>query len=90
MTYATGNIYLLLAALAVVCTVITREKRVAKWYLFFVALGDLGHVYASYRVMDHDAFWDYKGWNDAMWGNIGFSVFLHAMRVLTLLGVLGR
>ena len=82
--------YVLLAGLAVLCTVITREARVTKWYLAMVALGDLGHIYASYRVMGPEIFWDFNLYNNMMWGNIGVSAFLHVHRVATLLGLFGR
>ncbi|KAF2687083.1 hypothetical protein K458DRAFT_361484 [Lentithecium fluviatile CBS 122367] len=90
LSYSVGNIYLLLAAFAVICTLITREARVTKWYLGIIALGDLGHIYSSYRVMGPEIFWDYEKYNGMMWGNIAFSVFLHVHRVLTLLGVFGK
>lgn len=81
---------MLLAGLAIVCTLITREARVTKWYLGMVAAADLGHIYASYHVMGGDAFWNFGQYTDVMWGNIGFSAFLHVNRVATLLGVFGR
>ncbi|KAF2799966.1 hypothetical protein K505DRAFT_229783 [Melanomma pulvis-pyrius CBS 109.77] len=85
-----ANIFLLLAALAVLCTAITREARVAKFYLAILALADLGHIYASYKVMGPATFWDLAKYNDMMWGNIGASAFLHVNRLATLAGVFGR
>ncbi|KAF2473072.1 uncharacterized protein BDR25DRAFT_282292 [Lindgomyces ingoldianus] len=90
LSYAAGNVYLLLGLIAILCTAITHEARVAKYYLFFVALGDLGHIYASYRAMGPEIFWDFSGYNDMMWGNIGGSAFLHVNRLATILGVFGR
>jgi hypothetical protein len=72
------------------CTVITRDANVTKWYLAMVAMGDLGHIYSNYMVMGPEVFWNYGEWNDMMWGNIGFSAFLHGNRVATLLGVFGK
>ncbi|KAF2712405.1 hypothetical protein K504DRAFT_499505 [Pleomassaria siparia CBS 279.74] len=90
LSLATANIYLLLGAVAVICTAVTKEARVAKAYIFAVALGDLGHIYSSYAVMGPEIFWDFNKYNDMMWGNIGFSLFLHVNRVLTLAGLFGR
>ncbi|KAF2268094.1 hypothetical protein CC78DRAFT_530472 [Lojkania enalia] len=90
LSYTLGNIFVLLAALAILCTAITREKRVAKFYLFFVALGDLGHIYSSYKAMGPEMFWNFNQYNEVMWGNIGVSAFLHVNRLGTLTGVFGR
>jgi hypothetical protein len=90
LSYTIGNVFLLLGGLAILCTVITRDARVTKWYLFMVACGDIGHIYASYRVMESDVFWNFGGYNDMMIGNIGVSAFLHVNRILTLLGVFGK
>jgi hypothetical protein len=46
------------------CTVITRDARVVKGYLFIIGLGDLGHIYASYQVMGPSMFWDFANYND--------------------------
>ncbi|KAK7191170.1 hypothetical protein DPSP01_008894 [Paraphaeosphaeria sporulosa] len=90
LSHTTGNIFVLLAALAILCTAITRDARVAKYYLLFVAAGDLGHIYSSYVVMGPKVFWDFSAYNDMMWGNIGVSAFLHVNRLATVLGVFGR
>jgi hypothetical protein len=90
LSYTLSNIFLLLGGLAILCTVITRDANVTKWYLGMVALGDLGHIYSSYAVMGPQVFWDFGAYNDLMWGNIGASAFLHVNRVATLLGVFGR
>jgi hypothetical protein len=83
-----GNVYLLLALLAVVC-IWTSHRSVSNYYLLAVALADLGHIYAVYRVWG-TAFWDLNQWNDMMWGNVGVSAFLHVNRLATVLGVFGR
>lgn len=90
LSYTLGNVYLLLGGLAILCTVLTRDARVTRWYLFMVACGDIGHIYASYRVMGSDVFWNFGGYNDMMVGNIAVSAFLHVNRILTLLGVFGQ
>jgi hypothetical protein len=84
------NVYLLLAAVAVlVCVYPGRDPATARGYLAVVALADLGHIYASYAAMGPEAFWDYSGWNHMIWGNVGVSASLHLNRLLTLLGVFG-
>jgi len=83
-----GNVYLLLALLAIVC-IWTPHKAVATYYLLAVALADLGHIYATYRVWG-PAFWDLNQWNDMMYGNVAVSAFLHVNRLATVLGVFGR
>ncbi|KAJ4305128.1 hypothetical protein N0V90_000658 [Kalmusia sp. IMI 367209] len=90
LSYTIGNVFILLAGLAILCTAITREGRVAKWYLLMVAVGDLGHIYSSYKVMGPETFWNFNEYNDMMWGNIGASAFLHVNRLATVLGVFGR
>ncbi|KAK0334151.1 hypothetical protein LTR02_009795 [Friedmanniomyces endolithicus] len=83
-----GNVYLLLAPLAVIC-IWTPHRRVAVYYLIAVGLGDLGHIYATYSVWG-EAFWDLSLWNDMMWGNVGVSAFFHLNRWVTLFGLFGR
>ncbi|ETS74317.1 hypothetical protein PFICI_14183 [Pestalotiopsis fici W106-1] len=83
------NVYLLLAAMAILACVTGRDPATARLYLVAVALADLGHIYASYAAMGPDAFWDYRGWNQMVWGNVGVSAFLHINRLLTVLGVFG-
>lgn len=55
-----------------------------------IALGDLGHIYSSYKVMGPEIFWNFNEYNDMMWGNIGVSAFLHVNRLATVFGVFGR
>lgn len=68
----------------------TTSRSVVRGYLAAVALADLGHIYAVYRVLEPEVFWDLGQWNDMMWGNAGVSGFLHANRVATLLGLYGK
>jgi hypothetical protein len=83
-----NNIFLLLAAMAVICCWTTHAS-ISRWYLIAVALGDLGHIYATYCGMGPAAFWDVSGWNDLVWGNVGASLFLHVNRWATVLGLFG-
>lgn len=89
LVYQLGNVYLLLALLAVVCCW-TTSRSVIRGYLAAVALADLGHIYAVYRVLGHETFWDVGQWNDMIWGSVGVSAFLHVNRLATLLGVYGK
>ncbi|KAF2280049.1 uncharacterized protein EI97DRAFT_108824 [Westerdykella ornata] len=90
LSYTIGNVFILLGALAIVCTAITRDPRVAKSYLLVVSIADLGHIYASYKILGPSVFWKFNDYNDMMWGNIGVSAFLHINRIATLLGVFGQ
>ncbi|KAK4125802.1 hypothetical protein N657DRAFT_613932 [Parathielavia appendiculata] len=82
------NVWLLLALMAVVAC-FSRDPATAKGYLLAVALADWGHIYATYRAIGADVFFDPSQWNDMVWGGIGVSGVLNVLRWLTLLGVLG-
>jgi len=84
-----GNIYLLLAAIAVLCC-FTKHASISRNYLLIVACADLGHIYASYCGMGSTYFWDFGSWNDMAWGNIGSSAFLCVNRISTALGLFGK
>jgi hypothetical protein len=84
-----GNMFLVQCFVSLLFTVVTREARLTKYYLVAAAIGDLGHVYANYKFMGNDVFWDFGGYNDMMAGNVLFSVFLWCMRMGTLAGVFG-
>lgn len=60
-----------------------------RYYLAAAAVGDLGHIWASYKVMGSEMFWDFSGYNDMMVGNVIISAFLWVNRVATLGGVFG-
>jgi hypothetical protein len=82
------NVLLLLAPVAVVCS-FSRDPATAKGYLAAVALADYGHIYATYRSIGHDVFFDPSQWNDMIWGNVGVSVALNVMRWSTVFGAFG-
>lgn len=88
LSLALGNIWLLLALLAVICSW-TNHPEIIKRYLLAVALADLGHCWATYRAVGSDYFFNVSGWNDMIWGNVGVSLFLHVNRLATVLGVFG-
>jgi len=82
------NVYALLAAVAVACS-FTRDAFTARVYLFFISLADYGHVYAVYRAVGDEYFWNYAEWNSMVAGNVGASLALNVFRVLTLVGAFG-
>ncbi|KAI2779018.1 hypothetical protein F4815DRAFT_446842 [Daldinia loculata] len=82
------NVYLLLAGLAVVCSW-TSHASVARWYLVVVAFADYGHIWACYRGVGPELFWNTAEWNDMLWGGVGGSVALNVVRWFTVLGVFG-
>lgn len=83
-----GNVMLLLALLAVVCCW-TPHGAVSRGYLLAVAVADWGHIYATYATVGADFFWDVRRWNDMVWGNVGVSVVLNVLRLLTVAGAFG-
>jgi hypothetical protein len=88
-----GNMYWLLAALAVLICFFSTPKA-ARGYLLIVAVADLGHIWAVYQGMSRGSagaaqFWDWRGWNDMVAGNVGVSLFLCFNRVTTVLGLWG-
>lgn len=84
----TGNIYLLLAGLAVLCCLFA-TPRVARNYLLVVACADLGHILSTYWGLGADVFFDVAGWNSMVWGHVGFSAFFFLNRIATAAGVFG-
>lgn len=84
----TGNIYLLLAALAVLCCLFS-TPRAARNYLLILACADLGHMYSVYSGLGEEAFFDVRKWNDMVWGHVGVSSFLFVNRLATAAGVFG-
>lgn len=79
---------LLLAVLALVCC-FSPSSVTAKWYLIAVAFADYGHIYASYRSLDPDVFWNPAQWNHMVAGSVGASLVLNVARWLTVLEVFG-
>lgn len=89
LTLLFGNVLLLLALLALLCSW-TSDASVAKGYLLCVAVADWGHIYAVYAGLGGEVFWDVGAWNDVVWGNVGASLFLNVMRLMAVAGVFGR
>ncbi|KAI0443396.1 hypothetical protein F4803DRAFT_314309 [Xylaria telfairii] len=88
LTLQLVNVYLLLAAIAVICSW-TTHVRTARWYLAAVALADYGHIWACYVGVGVDLMLQPAEWNDMLWGSVGVSVFLNVVRLSTLAGVFG-
>lgn len=84
-----GNVFLLLALLAILCTFFVSE-RAAKLYLLCVALGDLGHISCVYAGLGPKVFWDVANWNDMVWGHVGVSSFYFFNRIATAAGVFDK
>lgn len=90
LAYTLGSIFVLLAGVAILCTVLTKDAHVTKYYLMILMCGDVGHLVANYAGMGSAVFWAYGEWNEVMWGNIAVTVFLFLNRLFTVLGVFGR
>jgi len=89
LTLQLGNVFLLLAAMAVICC-FTTHSEIAQRYLIAVALADLGHIYAVYSALGDKVFWDFNSWNQMTASNVGVSIFLHINRLLTVAGLFGK
>ncbi|GAW24339.1 hypothetical protein ANO14919_139230 [Xylariales sp. No.14919] len=88
MTLQLVNVYLLLAAMAVIC-IWTTHASIARRYLAAVALADYGHIWACYVGVGLELLLQPTEWNDMLWGSVGVSIFLNVVRLLTLVGVFG-
>ncbi|KAI1427056.1 hypothetical protein F5Y12DRAFT_739692 [Xylaria sp. FL1777] len=82
------NVYLLLAAMAVICSW-TTHAGIARRYLAAVSLADYGHIWACYVGVGLDLLLQPAEWNDMLWGSVGVSVFLNIVRLATLAGIFG-
>ena len=67
----------------------TSEAIVIRNYLFACALGDVGHLWATYRVIGEN-FVDIGNWNGMAWGNIGVTAFLLIVRLMYFAGAFGK
>ncbi|KAI1430854.1 hypothetical protein GGR50DRAFT_682797 [Xylaria sp. CBS 124048] len=88
MTLQLVNVYLLLAAMAVICSW-TLHANITRWYLAAVALADYGHIWACYVGVGLELLLKPSEWNDLLWGSVGVSLFLNVVRLATLAGVFG-
>ncbi|KAK3307202.1 uncharacterized protein B0T15DRAFT_510502 [Chaetomium strumarium] len=83
------NVFLLLAPMAVICC-FSSDPATVKGYLFAVALADYGHMYATYRAVGEEVFFNTSLWNDMVWGGVAVNATLNVLRWLTLFGAFGR
>ncbi|KAI1194828.1 hypothetical protein F5X97DRAFT_262751 [Nemania serpens] len=88
LTLQLVNVYLLLAAVGVICSWTTHAS-VARSYLAAVSLADYGHMWSCYVGVGLDLLLRPSEWNDVLWGSVGVSLFLNAVRLLTLAGAFG-
>ncbi|KAI1355632.1 hypothetical protein F5Y01DRAFT_269307 [Xylaria sp. FL0043] len=88
LTLQLVNVYLLLAAMAVICSWTTHAS-IARRYLAAVSLADYGHIWACYVGVGLDLFLRPAEWNEMLWGSVGVSVFLNIVRLSTLAGLFG-
>lgn len=54
------------------------------------AIGDVGHLAATYHVMGHRDFLNVPAWNATAWGSIGVTAAIFVTRVGYLMGWLGE
>ncbi len=85
-----GNCYGLVGLIGIGILYYTNEAIVVRNYLIACAIGDVGHLAATYWVIGHHSFVDVGGWNATAWGNIGVTAFLLVVRVLYFAGVFGK
>jgi hypothetical protein len=69
-----GNIYLLLAMVAVAVLYSTTEPKVVRNYVIALLLADIGHIATTGYGMGYDKFIDFANYNPTTWGNVGITV----------------
>ena len=69
-----GNLYLLMAFMAIAIFSTTSEIKVVRSYLVALWLGDIGHVGFSCYGLGSERTMNPKGWNAMAWGNIAVTV----------------
>ncbi|OJD17534.1 hypothetical protein AJ78_02403 [Emergomyces pasteurianus Ep9510] len=89
ISYQLGNVFLLLMMAGVGVLYSTSEPKVVRNYLIALAVGDIGHIFVMYWLVEFDDLINVMQWNDMMWGNIGFTGILFVNRVAYLLGAFG-
>jgi hypothetical protein len=87
LAWQLGNAYLLFGLLGVFILNTTSELKVVRAYLFALWLGDIGHVGLTLYAMGWNGTIEVGAWNSVVWGNVGATTFLFAMRSLYFLGV---
>jgi hypothetical protein len=69
-----GNIYLLLAMVAIAVLYSTTEPKVVRNFEIALWLADIGHIATTGYVMGFDKFIDFANYNPTTWGNVGVTV----------------
>lgn len=90
VAYSLGSLFSVLALFSVLCTFVTREAKVTKYYLAILACGDIGHLYANYKGMGREILLNFGDYNEVMVGNVWITIFLYVNRIATLAGAFGR
>ncbi|KAK4175412.1 hypothetical protein QBC36DRAFT_379388 [Triangularia setosa] len=83
------NVLLLLAGVAVVCC-FSRDRFTVKGYCVAVAFADYGHIWAIYKALGSEAFWEFGKWNDMVWGGVAASALLNLVRWGVVFDVFGK
>lgn len=81
-----ANLYLGLCCIEALVLRATSERSVWNTLIAILLLADVGHLY-SVRLVGHDVYWRFWGWNAMAWGNVGCVYFLAMTRICMLLGV---
>lgn len=81
-----ANCYLLLCMCALAVLRTTSEKTVVRNFLIALLLGDIGHLYFTWRAVGTEIFFDPTRWNALTGGNVGATIFLLLTRILYLIG----
>lgn len=88
LTRQFGNTLLVSTLLGATCLYSTASNpTIGKAYLMALAIGDLGHVVTTARVLGWQRTKAVRKWNLMMWANFGFTGFLFINRMLFLSGV---
>jgi len=85
-----GNCYGLIGLIGLGVLYYTNEAIVVRNYLIACAIGDVGHLAATYWVIGHHNFMNIGDWNAMAWGNIGVTFFSLVVRVLYFARVFGK
>ncbi|KAK4197642.1 hypothetical protein QBC40DRAFT_285137 [Triangularia verruculosa] len=83
------NVLLLLAGMAIVCC-FSKDRFTVKGYCIAVAFADYGHIWAIYKALGPEAFWEFGKWNDMVWGGVLASVLLNLVRWGVVFDVFGK
>ncbi|KAF3912651.1 hypothetical protein ABW21_db0201567 [Orbilia brochopaga] len=89
VAWQTGNLFGIMAMMAIAVLWSTSEVAVVKRYLVALLLGDIGHLAAVWWHMGTAGFVGVHRWNVFTWGNIGATIFLAVVRLGTLVGSFG-